>query len=93
MEVRTFLRSRFLADQCRNTGSLNDFIDIIMWYEGSDSYLIEITSPNGFHTEALSGQINEENSRNTADGYIYINNAFGGADPVNFDNEAQIEIV
>jgi subtilisin family serine protease len=80
-------------DQCRNTGSLNDFLDIIFWYEGQDSFLIRVTSPNGFVTEATTGQVNEEISRNTQDGYIIIDNAAGGLNPNNFDNEARISIL
>ena len=79
-------------DQCRNTGSLNDFISIIMWYETNDSYLIRVTSPNGYVAEASSGQINPESTRNTPDGYILIDNGFGGVDPNNFDNQARINI-
>jgi subtilisin family serine protease len=80
-------------DQCRNTGSLNDFLDLVFWYEGQDSFLIRVTSPNGFVTEAATGQVNEESSRNTQDGYIIIDNASGGANPNNFDNEARITVM
>ncbi len=79
-------------DQCRNTGALNDYIEIIMWYQGGDAFLIRVTSPHGYVAEASSGQINPEDTRNTQDGYIVINNAFGGVDPSNFDNEARISI-
>ncbi len=80
------------ADQCRNSGALNDFLPIVMWYETGDAFLVRVTSPNGYSAEASTGQINPESTRSTADGYIYIDNASGGPDPNNSDNEARINI-
>ncbi|MBF0495660.1 MAG: S8 family serine peptidase [Deltaproteobacteria bacterium] len=78
---------------CRTQGSQNDFAALDLWYNGKDNIRVTVVTPNGFSTTACTGQENDPLTRDTQDAYIYINNALGGVNPQNFDNEAVIQIL
>ncbi|MBF0550486.1 MAG: S8 family serine peptidase [Deltaproteobacteria bacterium] len=78
---------------CRTQGSQNDFVVLDLWYNGKDNIRVTVVTPNGFSTTACTGQENDPLTRDTQDAFIYINNALGGVNPQNFDNEAVIQII
>lgn len=70
-------------------GICNDYGLIEVWYDGADRLDIEIVRPDGEAVSAAFGTFRQDSS---ASGFIWIDNAFNGANPGNGDHQALIEI-
>ena len=70
----------------------NDFVEMVMWYQGGDSIKVKVRSPSGFEVEAQRGYVTPNGGIDTDDGTIYIDNASAGVNPNNGDCEVYIKI-
>jgi subtilisin family serine protease len=71
-------------------GAFNDFALLTMWYDGRDTVTVTVMRPNGTTFSARTGNPSAEN--NNVQGDIFLYNAASGPDPVNGDNQVEIEI-
>ncbi len=72
-----------------NSGGGNDFVDIVIWYQGQDNINIELISPSGFSLDVNTGM---STIHSRSEGRILIDNAETGPDAQNGDNCCRITI-
>lgn len=70
-------------------GSCNDFVNISLWYEGSDRVSISMLRPDGGIVTAATGQLTEQNS---GVGNVRIDNGSMGTNIRNNAYEAEIRV-
>jgi len=70
-------------------GQRDDIVEMEGWYDGAASLTVEVISPNG---HVLSFETGEADSDETPDGFVRVNNAYGGPNPNNGDNQVTIKI-
>ncbi len=70
-------------------GALNDGVSLQLWYGGSDSLSVSVTSPSGATVTAATG---DTVTLDTPDGAILIDNASGGVDPENGDRQVTLGV-
>ncbi len=66
-----------------------DSLNFILWYPGASSFTVTIVPPGGVPLSVPSGS---SNSASTPAGNVYVDNASGGVNPNNGDNEVLVNI-
>lgn len=74
-----------------NAGRCNDAQDLELWYPGQDNLDVTVVRPDGSSYTAPRGTSGDKAQDNPS-GAIVIDNASAGPDPINQDNQAEIEI-
>lgn len=62
-------------------------LDLTLWYPGDSSFTLTVTPPDGMPLEVPTGTRRHEE---TPSGSVTVDNALGGPNPLNNDNEARI---
>ncbi|MBN1351271.1 S8 family peptidase [candidate division KSB1 bacterium] len=81
----------FITSYTAQAGAQNDYALLDIWYDGSASQSIAITTPQGatYGPVASGSYLAEE----TSEGTIIIDNAWGGLDPNNGDGHIELLII
>ncbi len=72
-----------------NPGADNDGWVVILWYDGASSTAVRVSGPNFPGSWVLPGQTG---SGSTPDGFLVVDNASQGADPINGDKLCIIQV-
>ncbi|MDZ7339135.1 MAG: S8 family serine peptidase [candidate division KSB1 bacterium] len=79
-----------IAPYDKNSATQDDYLVLDFWYSGFSSQSVKVKTPGGrSYGPFASGRLFYEDSK---EGFIYVDNAHGGADPRNGDRELLIQI-